>query len=189
MSSSHFTDITCPWRWDGVKMLDLEIFAIFWLCCRRGHPCFTNTCLVSARFFSQIWSAYIYLPKLSLSFYRNISYNASIWPLTYRTDDVSVQIKVCRFFVDIHVTHLMAYAIAIFRLAHICAKNVAHWYIQVIWITTWASSCNKDPSYTCSCDLIEKWLYILVVKIDLCLNENVFLFYKFLTLCKHIGAV
>ena len=46
MGSSHFTDITCPWRCDGVKMLDLEIFAIFWLCCRRGHPCFTNTCLV-----------------------------------------------------------------------------------------------------------------------------------------------
>ena len=22
------------------------IFAIIWLCCRRGHPCFTNTCLV-----------------------------------------------------------------------------------------------------------------------------------------------
>ena len=46
MGSSHFTDITCPWGWGGVKMLDLEIFAIFWLCCRRGHPCFTNTCLV-----------------------------------------------------------------------------------------------------------------------------------------------
>ena len=45
MGSSHFTDITCPWGW-GVKTLDLEIFAIFWLCCRRGHPCFTNTCLV-----------------------------------------------------------------------------------------------------------------------------------------------
>ena len=43
---SHFTDITCPWRWGGVKMEDLEIFAIVWLCWRRGHPCFTNTCLV-----------------------------------------------------------------------------------------------------------------------------------------------
>ena len=29
-----------------VKMWDLEIYAIFWLCCRWGHPCFTNTCLV-----------------------------------------------------------------------------------------------------------------------------------------------
>ena len=43
---SHFTDITCPWGWSGVKMYDLEIFAIVWICCRRGHPCFTNTCLV-----------------------------------------------------------------------------------------------------------------------------------------------
>ena len=29
MDSSHFTDITCPWGWGGVKMQDLEIFAIF----------------------------------------------------------------------------------------------------------------------------------------------------------------
>ena len=43
---SHFTDITCPWGWDGVKMWDLEIFAIVWCCCHWGHPCFTNTCLV-----------------------------------------------------------------------------------------------------------------------------------------------
>ena len=27
--------------------LGLRDFAIFWLCCHRGHPCFTNTCLVS----------------------------------------------------------------------------------------------------------------------------------------------
>ena len=32
-----------------VKIQDLEIFAIFRLCCRRGHPCFTNTCLVSLK--------------------------------------------------------------------------------------------------------------------------------------------
>ena len=43
---SHFTDITCPGGWGGVKIWDLEIFAIVWLCCPRGHPCFTNTCLV-----------------------------------------------------------------------------------------------------------------------------------------------
>ena len=35
-----------PLGWGWVKIWDLEIFAIFWLCCRRGHPCFTNTCLV-----------------------------------------------------------------------------------------------------------------------------------------------
>ena len=46
MGFTHFTDIICPWGWGGVRMLDLEDFAIFWLCCRRGHPCFTNTCLV-----------------------------------------------------------------------------------------------------------------------------------------------
>ena len=46
MGSSHVTDTTCPWGWGGVTMKDLEIFAIFWLCCRQGHPCFTNTCLV-----------------------------------------------------------------------------------------------------------------------------------------------
>ena len=46
MGSSHFTDITCPWGWGRVKMYDFEIFAIFWLCCGWGHPCFTNTCLV-----------------------------------------------------------------------------------------------------------------------------------------------
>ena len=44
MGSSNFTDIT--WPFGGVKMLDLGICAIFWLCCRRGHPCFTNTCLI-----------------------------------------------------------------------------------------------------------------------------------------------
>ena len=43
---SHFTDITCPLGWGGVKMKDFEIFAIFWLCCRRGHLNFTNTFLV-----------------------------------------------------------------------------------------------------------------------------------------------
>ena len=46
MGSSHFTDITCPCGWGGVKIYDLEIFAIFRLCGRRGHLCFTNTCLV-----------------------------------------------------------------------------------------------------------------------------------------------
>ena len=49
MGSSHFIAITCPWGRGWVKMLDLENFSIFWLCCRRGHPCFTNTCLVKLR--------------------------------------------------------------------------------------------------------------------------------------------
>ena len=43
--SSHFTDITCSWGRAGSKCRT-EMFAIFWLCCRWGHPCFTNTCLV-----------------------------------------------------------------------------------------------------------------------------------------------
>ena len=38
MSYSHFTDITCPWGGAGQNAE---------LCCRWGHPCFTNTCLVS----------------------------------------------------------------------------------------------------------------------------------------------
>ena len=29
IGSSHFTYINCPWGWDGVKMYDLENFAIF----------------------------------------------------------------------------------------------------------------------------------------------------------------
>ena len=28
------------------KNVEVRDLAIFWLCCRRGHPCFTNTCLV-----------------------------------------------------------------------------------------------------------------------------------------------
>ena len=44
---SHFTDITCPWGIGRGQNLGLRDFAIFWLGCRRGHPCFTNTCLVS----------------------------------------------------------------------------------------------------------------------------------------------
>ena len=41
MGSSHFTDmIHLPPGLDGVKMYDLEIFAIFWLCCCRAHLCF-----------------------------------------------------------------------------------------------------------------------------------------------------
>ena len=54
--SSQFTDITCPLASGGFKMLDLEIFAIFWLCCHRGHLCFTNTCLVSIRTFDIVMS-------------------------------------------------------------------------------------------------------------------------------------
>ena len=34
-----------PLGWGGVKIWDRD-FVIFWLCCRRGHLCFTNTCLV-----------------------------------------------------------------------------------------------------------------------------------------------
>ena len=49
MDSSHFTDITFPWGSGGVKMFDLEIFAIFWLCCHRGNLCFINTCLVKLK--------------------------------------------------------------------------------------------------------------------------------------------
>ena len=43
MGSLHFTDIPCPWG--GVGSI-CRTFAIFWHCCHRGHPCFTNTCLV-----------------------------------------------------------------------------------------------------------------------------------------------
>ena len=42
MGFSHFTDITCP-GWAGSKCRTYSFFAIFWLCCRRGHPCFKNT--------------------------------------------------------------------------------------------------------------------------------------------------
>ena len=44
MGSLHFTDIPCPWGVGRGKNVGLRDFAIFWLCCCRGHPCFTNTC-------------------------------------------------------------------------------------------------------------------------------------------------
>ena len=44
MGSSHFIHNTCPWGWG--QNGGLRDFAIFWLCCCWGHPCFTNTCLV-----------------------------------------------------------------------------------------------------------------------------------------------
>ena len=51
MGYSHFTEITCPWGWGRVKMLDLYgIFCHIMTLCRRGRPCFTNTCLVFASF-------------------------------------------------------------------------------------------------------------------------------------------
>ena len=41
---SHLTDITCYWGWGGVKMQDLEIFAIASVTfLPPGHLCFTNT--------------------------------------------------------------------------------------------------------------------------------------------------
>ena len=45
MDSSHFTDITCPWGVGWGQNVGLRDFCHIWLCCRRGHPCFTNTCL------------------------------------------------------------------------------------------------------------------------------------------------
>ena len=45
MDCSHFTDIPCPCGRRG-KNVGLRDFCIFWLCCRRGHACFWNTCLV-----------------------------------------------------------------------------------------------------------------------------------------------
>ena len=64
MSSSHFTDITCPWGWDGVKKIGLRVFAIFWLCCCRWHPCFTNTCLVLISKTCTLGRIYFYAPGL-----------------------------------------------------------------------------------------------------------------------------
>ena len=41
---SHFTDITCPGDSGGrFQNEGLRDFAIFWLSCRRRHPCFKNT--------------------------------------------------------------------------------------------------------------------------------------------------
>ena len=43
---SHFTDIPFPRGVGRGQNLGLRDFAIFGFCCHRGHPCFTNTCLV-----------------------------------------------------------------------------------------------------------------------------------------------
>ena len=49
MGSSHFTDITCPWGGTGSKCRTRRFFP-----CRRGHPCFTNTCLALQIFSSPV---------------------------------------------------------------------------------------------------------------------------------------
>ena len=46
------------WFINGIP--DLAIFAIFWLCCRRGHPCFTNTCLAT---FVMLYMNMIYISQ------------------------------------------------------------------------------------------------------------------------------
>ena len=46
MGSSHFTDIPCHLGRGRCQNVGLLIFAIFWFCCCRGYPCFTNLCLV-----------------------------------------------------------------------------------------------------------------------------------------------
>ena len=61
---SHFIDIISPLGLGRIKMYDLETFAIFWLCCRQGHPWFTNTCLVClslAKYFIQHQFVYPYI--------------------------------------------------------------------------------------------------------------------------------
>ena len=61
---SHFTDITFPWGMGRGQNVGLRDFAIVWLCCRRGHPCFTNTCLV--------WNLKLFVKKKFSLLYPNL---------------------------------------------------------------------------------------------------------------------
>ena len=60
-------------------------FAIFWLCCRRGHPCFTSTCLV------EFWYACFHL-KVSFHQFSSIFHlQASCSTLTLDTYWVAIR--------------------------------------------------------------------------------------------------
>ena len=49
MGSSHYIDIKCPWGGAGSNVGPRD-FDIFWLCCRQGRPCFTNTAYIISAF-------------------------------------------------------------------------------------------------------------------------------------------
>ena len=68
---SHLTDVSCPWGMGRGQNLGLREFAIVWHCCRWGHPCFTNTCLVV----NWIWKV---IPTYGLML--SVCLHPSIWP-------------------------------------------------------------------------------------------------------------
>ena len=93
-----------PLGWGGVKMWDLEIFAIVLLCCRRGHPCFTNTCLVDIPMVStesQVLYSFINIttqsvasPRLHKLISIYLHCDLDLWPLTSKINRVHPLIMV-----------------------------------------------------------------------------------------------
>ena len=63
MDCSHFTDITCPWGWGWVRILDLKIFAIFWLSCHWGASQFLKHMSCFYLIFKIFYFRFFFIPK------------------------------------------------------------------------------------------------------------------------------
>ena len=109
--------------------IGLRISAIFRLCCRRGHPCFTNTCLVHNMFGNTIARSvpYFIFEQYSISF-RNLSCTTC----AYRV--YTVLTTLCQMFIrysgkKVLVTYVYfgtgycAFAQVIFTVIYACCLN------------------------------------------------------------------
>ena len=69
-----------PLGWDGVKMKDLDIIAIFWFCCRLGHPCFTNTFLLLMYYVDEQCRGFSYHSPFNIETIRGCNQGSLVLP-------------------------------------------------------------------------------------------------------------
>ena len=76
----------------------LRDFCHIWLCCRRGHPCFTNTCLVclilqTNHRISSVWSSNINIKSENIRTDKFLSGLTSLHPVSVRMTDTRKKIS------------------------------------------------------------------------------------------------
>ena len=124
--------------WD--KNLGLWYFTRFKLCCRWGHPCFTNTCLVEKSHSIQILTLW---DNIFFKFYNEFSHERfSQWILVF-----------CKLHVAIN-KHIQVMKLKIFNSISVKHWWGDHWYLTFTACDTWQNVCGKCNNIS---RLLGKW--------------------------------
>ena len=129
-------------RFEQDKNLGLLYFTRFKLCCRWGHPCFTNTCLVKKSHSIQILTLW---DNIFFKFY---------WILSRKILSMNFSIsQKCKLHVAIN-KHIQVMELKIFN-----SISVKHWweddrYLIFTACDTWQNVCGKCNNIS---RLVGKW--------------------------------